>query len=153
MERKTNRPTGFRKSIQKVMYFKTFLWVVLVSILSSCMPVDSGYEWKTIDVSVSAYNAVPSQTDGNPNIAAWGDTLVLDEQGIAVSRDLIAMGLDHNTQVKIEGLEGIYLVKDKMNKRYTKKIDIFMGNDVSKANEWGIKKLTIHYRVQKVQEK
>jgi 3D (Asp-Asp-Asp) domain-containing protein len=62
---------------------------------------------------------------------------------IAVSRDLIALGLDHNTRVTIEGFEDYYLVKDKMNKRWTKRIDIYMGNDVEAAKEWGVRQVRI----------
>jgi len=122
-----------------------------ISFLDSC--VEDAYEWKSISVKASAYNSVAWQTDGKPNQAAWGDTLVEGMKCIAVSRDLIRLGLDHNTQVKIEGMEGIFLVKDKMNSRYTNKIDIFMGKDVPKAKEWGIQRLTIQYRVKKIPAK
>jgi len=98
-----------------------------------------------MEVTASAYNSVPSQTDNQPAVAAWGDTLKPGMKSIAVSRDLIAKGLDHNTKVKIEGLDGIYLVKDKMHSRWRNKIDIYMGTDIKKAQDWGIKKLSIQY--------
>jgi 3D (Asp-Asp-Asp) domain-containing protein len=66
---------------------------------------------------------------------------------IAVSRNLLALGLKHNTPVKIEGLEGIYLVKDKMNSRWVNKIDIYMGTDIKAADDWGKKKIDIQYGV------
>lgn len=59
------------------------------------------------------------------------------------------MGLTHNTKVKIKGLDGHYLVLDKMNKRWTKKIDIYMGVDVKAAKAWGKKKVTISWTVAK----
>ena len=111
------------------------------------------YEWKSIQVEVSAYNSFSWQTDDEPNIAAWNNRLTPGMKCIAVSRDLIALGLDNNTQVKIKGLPGIYLVKDKMNRRYSNKIDIFMGKDVTKAKKWGNKKLMIQYRVKKAKDK
>ena len=64
---------------------------------------------------------------------------------IAVSRDLLKLGLTRDTPVKISGLEGTYLVKDKMNARFKKHIDIYMGTDIQKAREWGRKKLSITY--------
>ena len=67
---------------------------------------------------------------------------------IAVSRDLLSQGLKHNTLVTIEGLEGIYLVKDKMNRRWQNRIDIYMDNDVKAAKEWGRKMVTIKYRLE-----
>lgn len=138
--------------MKKPVALISYLFIVAVSsILGACSEND--YEWKSIVVDVSAYNSVISQTDDNPNLAAWGDTLLPGMKCIAISRDLIAMGLDQNTQVKIEGLNGIYLVKDKMNSKYTNKIDIYMGTDIAKAKEWGIKRLTIQYRVKKVVDK
>jgi 3D (Asp-Asp-Asp) domain-containing protein len=100
----------------------------------------------TLEVTATAYNSVESQTKkGNIGLAAWGDTLVPGEKAIAVSRDLIKMGLSHNDSVKIEGLEGNYIVKDKMNKRWEKKIDVYMGLDEEAAKEWGKKSVTIQY--------
>lgn len=133
-----------KKSIVLIFYLVV---VVSTSFLGAC--TEDKYEWKSLSVKVSAYNSVSWQTDGKPNLAAWGDTLKPGMKCIAVSRDLIGLGLDHNTQVKIEGFDGIYLVKDKMNSRYTNKIDIFMGKDVEKAREWGNQELTIQYRVEK----
>ncbi|MDC0008177.1 3D domain-containing protein [bacterium] len=134
------------------MHNKALLLVFIFCVFLSCGENNDGFEWKTMEVKASAYNSVASQTDGKPSLAAWGDTLVPGQKVIAISRDLIALGIDHNTQVKIEGLNGTYLVKDKMNARYTKKIDIFMGKDVARAKEWGIKKLTIQYRVKKAKD-
>jgi len=98
----------------------------------------------TMDVTASAYNSIPSQTTKNkPALTAWGDTLKPGMKAIAVSRDLIKMGLKHRTKVKIEGLEDEYIVMDKMNKRWAKKIDIYMGLDVKAAKKWGVKTLKI----------
>lgn len=127
---------------------ETVLIGIFLILLSSCK-TEADYDWKPLDVKVSAFNSVPSQTDGQPNLAAWGDTLRPGMKCVAVSRDLIALGLGHNTKVKIEGLPGIYLVKDKMNARYRNRIDIYMGTDVKKAKEWGQKKLRIEYAIKK----
>lgn len=110
---------------------------------------EKNYIWKSKIVTVSAYNSTVSQTDGLPTLAAWSDTLVPGMRAIAVSQDLIALGLDHNTQVKIEGLDSVFLVKDKMASRMKNKIDIYMGNDIEKAKEWGVKKLKIQFRIQR----
>nr|WP_202820544.1 3D domain-containing protein [Psychroflexus sp. S27] len=97
-------------------------------------------------VTATAYNSIESQTKkGNIGLAAWGDTLKPGMKTIAVSRDLIKLGLDHNEEVHIEGLEGTYTVKDKMNKRWTKKIDIYMGLDAKAAREWGKKQVDIKF--------
>jgi len=99
----------------------------------------------SLEVTASAYNSVRSQTQGNPSIGAWGDHLKPGMKVIAVSRDLIRMGLKHNTRVKIKGLPGTYLVKDKMNKRWSRKIDIYMGRDIKAARQWGKRKVTISW--------
>jgi 3D (Asp-Asp-Asp) domain-containing protein len=102
----------------------------------------------SMEVTASAYNSVPSQTTNDyPALAAWGDRLKPGMKCIAVSRDLIKLGLTHNTKVKIDGLPGTYLVKDKMNKRWQKKIDIYMGDDVVAAKEWGVREVTISWSV------
>ena len=101
-----------------------------------------------MEVTATAYNSVEYQTKkGDPFTAAWGDKLQPGMKAIAVSRDLIPEGLDHRTEVKIEGLDGTYLVLDKMNKRWKQKIDIFMGMDIAKAREWGKRKVNIEWEV------
>ena len=101
---------------------------------------------QSMEVTASAYTLRASETkDYAPGIAAWGDKLKPGMKAIAVSRDLIDMGLGHMTEVKIEGLEGTWIVRDKMHKRWEKKIDIFMGTDVERAREWGKRKVTIHW--------
>jgi len=107
------------------------------------------YVWKEIEVKASAYNSLKYQTDSNPVIAAWGDSLKPGMYCIAVSRDLLKLGLKLDTPVKIEGLDSVYLVKDKMHRRKRNQIDIYMGIDVKKAKEWGVKRLKIQYGVLK----
>lgn len=100
----------------------------------------------SMEVTSSAYNSVSSQTSAkNPALTAWGDTLIPGMKAIAVSRDLIKLGLTHNVKVKIDGLEGEFLVMDKMNKRWSKKIDIYMGLDVEAAKNWGKRTVTISW--------
>ena len=102
---------------------------------------------KTIEVTATAYNSLPGQTHrDHPEIAAWGDKLEPGMKAIAVSQDLLSMGLTYNTKVKIEGLKGKYTVVDKMNKRWTKRIDIYMGKDKELAKEWGRQKVNITWR-------
>ena len=104
------------------------------------------FEWLGHEVTASAYNSVFWQTDSiSPSIAAWGDTLKPGMKCIAVSRDLIRMGLTHNTMVKIDTFPDTFYVKDKMHWKWKNRIDIYMGKDVKKAREWGKKRLQICY--------
>lgn len=100
---------------------------------------------QTLDVVATAYNSLAYQTNSNPTITAFGDSLKPGLRYIAVSRDLLDSGLVHNTQVKIQGFDSLFTVKDKMNRRWRKRIDIYMGNDVKKAKKWGKKKVNIAY--------
>ncbi|WP_064606287.1 3D domain-containing protein [Photobacterium sp. J15] len=103
----------------------------------------AGIQGKSLRVTATAYNSVRAQTNDNPSIAAWGDRLKPGMKAIAVSRDLLKMGITHGTRVKISGLPGEYVVLDKMNKRWSRKIDIYMGTDVRAAKKWGRRKVTI----------
>lgn len=123
--------------------------IVVLLLFSSCKS-NKNAEKVTMTVTASAYNSVEAQTKkGNPNLTSWGDTLEPGEQAIAVSRDLIDLGLDHNQEVEIKGLPGTYIVKDKMNKRWENKIDIYMGLDEKAAKEWGKKEVEISYILDK----
>ncbi len=97
-----------------------------------------------LHVTATAYTSHVGQTDSTPNIAAWGDRLHPGMKAIAVSRDLLKVyGLKHGQMIRIKGLEGEYAVLDKMNKRWRKKIDIYMGMNKRKAFKWGRRKVEI----------
>ncbi len=100
---------------------------------------------QSLTVTASAYTSSVGETDSTPNHAAWGDKLKPGMKSIAVSRDLIKLGLTHQQEVRIEGFEGTFRVLDKMNKRWKKKIDIYMGKDVEKAREWGKQQVVIYW--------
>ncbi len=135
---------GDRRRIRQhwIQLFPALLSFFLL-VFSSCSP-----EKERMEVTATAYNSHPYQTRPNTsgNITAWGDTLREGMRCIAVSRDLIDSGLTHDTRVWIEGFEGYFLVKDKMARRWTRKIDIYFGEDIEKAEEWGKKEVTISYR-------
>ena len=107
--------------------------------------------YNSIEVVATAYNSIAKQTNKNPTVTAWGDILKPGMKSIAVSRDLIDLGLVHKTEVTIEGLQGKYKVLDKMNKRWKKRIDIYMGNDVKSAKKWGKKRVKISWKRNKNQ--
>lgn len=119
---------------------------LLIAMLISC----NKYETVTKEVTATAYNSLASQTHADhPSITAWGDTLEPGMKVVAVSRDLIRQGLTHNKKIRIEGFPGVYRVLDKMNPRWSNRIDIYMGKNVEKAKEWGRQKVTISYKVKK----
>jgi 3D (Asp-Asp-Asp) domain-containing protein len=125
------------------MFYRVLSVAVLASSIAAC---DRGPGPQSMEVTATAYTMAESETKkGNVGLAAWGDQLQPGMKAIAVSRDLIDDGLTHKTKVRIEGLEGEYIVRDKMNKRWEEKIDIFMGTNQKKAREWGKKTVTIHW--------
>ncbi len=97
-------------------------------------------------VTATAYSSHSDQTDSTPFIAAWGNRLRPGMKAIAVSRDLLSQyGIRNGTKVRIGGLPGYYRVLDKMNKRYKKRIDIYMGIDRRKALRWGRRSVVINW--------
>lgn len=132
-----------------------FIKAIFVTLLTSLVACSSQKQSKeqsqviqydTIKVTATAYNSVEAQTKkGNPALAAWGDTLEPGMKAIAISRDFLKEGLlQHNSIVKIEGLDSTYTVLDKMNKRWSRKIDIYMGLDEEAARNWGKKEVEIY---------
>ena len=128
----------------RLCYF--FICLLFFSCNKSAIENEKEYSWETIRVTASAYNSVASQTDSDPHIAAWGDSLKPGMKYIAVSKDLLRKCLKHNTPVRIEGFKGLYVVKDRMHPKWKNKIDIYMGTDVKSAKLWGRKKVIIDYR-------
>ena len=98
-----------------------------------------------LKVTASAYTSTVCQTDRTPYLAAWNNRLKPSVKSIAVSRDLLALGLTNGTKVRIDGYKHNYAVLDKMNKRWKKKIDIYMGCDRRRALRWGKQTVTIRW--------
>ena len=92
--------------------------------------------------SLTGYHPVPEQTDSTPDITADGTKFDIDKAGdyryVALSRDLLThfkyRGADINfgDYILIKGTpkgaqDGIYQVRDTMNKRHTQWIDILLS--------------------------
>lgn len=107
---------------------------------------EGGAAEQSLDVTATAYNSVEAQTSKQPWLAAWGDTLAPGMKVIAVSRDLLELGLGRGTVVRIDGLEGQFVVLDKMNKRWRRKIDVYMGSDIQAARKFGRRDVTIRWK-------
>ena len=127
-----------------IMFLKTLSYLWLVSM--ACLAIGcQEKQTQSMKVTATAYNSLAYQTSGDATITAWGDTLKPGMKAIAISRDLLDSGFYHNMEVKIDGLEGNYKVLDKMNRRWTCKIDIYMGTDVQAAREWGKREVIIQW--------
>ena len=79
-------------------------------------------------LKVTAYNPVLEQTDDTPHEAAWGDKVARGM--VAVSWDLIKLGLDNKTPIVIDGLEFMQTtISDKMHERKIQQLDILMFSE------------------------
>ena len=105
-----------------------------------------GFGKHKLRVTATAYSSHRGQTDKTPFLAAWNNRLRPGMKIIAVSRDLLTKyGLRNGSRVRIGGLPGIYRVRDKMNKRYRKRIDIYMGMNRRKALRWGRRSVMLYW--------
>ena len=105
-----------------------------------------GFGKHKLRVTATAYSSHVGQTDSTPFLAAWNNRLRPGMKIIAVSRDLLSKyGMRNGTKVRIGGLPGYYRVRDKMNKRYKKRIDIYTGVDRRKALRWGRRSVVIYW--------
>ncbi len=88
---------------------------------------------RTVLTSMTAYSSAPNQTDGTPYVTADG-TCVSD--GIVAS-NFLKIG----TRVRFPDLFGdkIFEVHDRMNDRYTNRIDVWM-KDIKDARQFGLKR-------------
>jgi 3D (Asp-Asp-Asp) domain-containing protein len=103
----------------------------------------------SLNVTATAYNSTLAQTDGTPHLGAWGDHLdKAVEAGvrvIAVSPDLLKKGLRRGQRVRIHGLKGEFVVLDRMPRRWSNRIDIYMHQDVRAARNWGRRRVRISW--------
>lgn len=98
-----------------------------------------------LQVTATAYNSTAAQTDSHPRTTAFGIWLRPGMRIVAVSRDLEALGLTRGVRIRIEGVEGEWEVGDRTAKRWTRRIDLYMGNDVSAARAWGKRRVKIRW--------
>lgn len=108
---------------------KKFIYGLFLFLIVFTTMGQTGFHETIILERVSFYNPFdPNQTDDTPGICAWNYPYKKGDNIIAVSRDLIKFGYTNNVRVRIYGLpEDLpteYIIKDKMNKRYKKSIDI-----------------------------
>lgn len=101
---------------------------------------------------LTAYNAVPEQTDEDPDIAACGPLEHAQLPVIAVSRDkflapdgskphcgrqALVIAWDHTNQIVLQERRVIY---DTMADRFQNTADLLLpGTDPTNANHWGVK--------------
>jgi 3D (Asp-Asp-Asp) domain-containing protein len=118
-------------------------------IYASCSTIQKPLQGKqqSLLVTATAFNSLPKQGQGNPNVGAWGDRIKPGVNAVAVSEDLVSLGLTRGTKVRIEEMKNEYVVLDRMPAKWKKRIDIYMGNDLKAARAWGKREVNIYWTV------
>ena len=121
--------------------------IALIKVREENRRKDSKLKFKRkLSVHATAYTSHYGQTDKSPYLAAWSNRIRPGMKIIAVSRDLIwKYGITNGKKVRISGLKGVFTVRDKMNKKWRRKIDIYMGTNRRKALRWGKRRVMLHY--------
>jgi len=98
----------------------------------------------SFDVTVTTYNPTRQQCDSTPNITADGTKInprkATQYRYVALSRDLLSRWggpFDYGDYIIIEGTgkwDGIYQVRDTMNPKWVKRVDILTTNSRFKYN-------------------
>lgn len=100
-----------------------------------------------LHVTATAYVTPPSPSEGLVSTTAFGIWLRPGMRIVAVSRDLENLGLTRGVRMRIEGVEGEWEVGDRTAKRWTKRIDLYMGDDLHAARAFGKRRVRIHWYV------
>tara|TARA_R100001443_G_scaffold48475_1_gene60841 strand:- start:1415 stop:1867 length:453 start_codon:yes stop_codon:yes gene_type:complete len=103
------------------------------------------FELQEFDVTVTTYNPTRSQTDSTPNQTADGTIIkpwkATDYRYVALSRDLLSRWggpFEYGDYIIIEGTDGwdgVYQVRDTMNPKWVKRVDILTTNSMFKYTD------------------
>jgi|TARA_R110001583_G_scaffold68653_1_gene195157 hypothetical protein len=103
------------------------------------------FELQEFDVTVTTYNPTRNQTDSTPNETADGTIIkpwkATQYRYVALSRDLLSRWggpFEYGDYIIIEGTDGwdgIYQVRDTMNPKWVKRVDILTTNSMFKYTD------------------
>ena len=128
-----------RNEVMWGIYRNKWKFIILIAILLSTVMLKAD----RLQVDVTAYSSTVGQCDSSPFIGAWNNDLrKYSMKSLAVSRDLLTLGIGNGSRVKLKCEDRTYwlIVKDKMNKRFIKRVDIYMGVKHKQARSFGVKK-------------
>ena len=135
--------------LMPILVFNTFVWTTIFEKYKENMlqmtselqkenerlsALVEEFKLEGMEVTVTMYHPVSRQTDSTPNILADGTRIRVHKASeykfIAVSRNLLKRHggfLDYGDFIVLKGTDGkdgVYQVKDTMNKRFVNRIDI-----------------------------
>ncbi len=103
------------------------------------------YDIQSFDVTVTTYNPTRQQTDSTPNQTADGTIIkpwkATEYRYVALSRDLLSRWggpFEYGDYIIIEGTDGwdgVYQVRDTMNPKWVKRVDILTTNSMFKYTD------------------
>jgi 3D (Asp-Asp-Asp) domain-containing protein len=130
------KKTGFKYSQTVLATVFALSLFIHSSVLAISQNPETGKPVNQIEVEITAYSSTKNQTDSTPFLSASGKHVY---DGM-----IAANFLPFGTKIKIPELFGdkIFIVDDRMNKRYQNRIDIWHSNNTSAIN-FGIKKTII----------
>jgi 3D (Asp-Asp-Asp) domain-containing protein len=98
--------------------------------------VDDAVVLVSENVTLTTYSPSESETDSTPNITASGFMIDVENAAehriVAISRDLKRRGWKFNKKIMVSGAgkyNGVYKIKDLMNGRHKKRVDILIDKD------------------------
>ena len=154
-----------------LLIFNTFVWTKIFEKYKENLLLDKNelqvenerlsslieeFRLEGMEVTVTMYHPVRQQTDSTPNILADGTRIRVHKASeykfIAVSRNLLKRHggfLDYGDFIVLKGTDGkdgVYQVKDTMNKRFVNRIDILEspGTKPYKFTDAKIKKANLN---------
>ena len=121
---------------------KTVMILGLFTLIMEVPKMRTNFPKMGEQVTATIYHAVEGQTDSTPFVTASGKHInpnnPAGHRWIAVSRDLEPLGFVFGRKVMITGagqMDGVYTVQDRMNKRWTMRID-FLVNESMRGGKW-----------------
>ncbi len=121
---------------------KTVIILGLFTLIMEVPKMGNDFPKMGEQVTATIYHAVEGQTDSTPFVTASGKHInpnnPAGHKWIAVSRDLEPLGFVFGCKVMITGagqMNGVYTVQDRMNKRWTMRID-FLVNESMRGGKW-----------------
>jgi 3D (Asp-Asp-Asp) domain-containing protein len=109
-------------------------------IINYQLPINEIKVVRTKRVTITAYNAVPEQTDSTPCITADGTDICKNKNIKVVAANWLPFG----TKVRIPEYFGdtVFEVRDRMNPRYSERLDVLMES-IPEAKQFGRRHLTV----------
>ncbi|MFA5234168.1 MAG: hypothetical protein WC390_07195 [Sulfurimonas sp.] len=135
-----------RKQSFKLTYFAFFLGIIIATLVcyffkkdevkpKNTPVIQNKAKFDTLQVKISTYKALKSQTDEMPYLTSSGFKInpktIYKDKTIAVSQDLLNR-INYNDTIEVFGtfiFDGKFIVRDCLNKRIKNTVDILINSN------------------------